>query len=344
MAQQRLDGLQRAEHEFGPLLSPITASSGKWNDYVAHRTSTAKSEEYEALNPEGDGDDEDDYDDDIYSTFGGTNPRILHRAIHDRVGELEGEIGVPRGTFQKGIFLLDSTIKIDDGSLTRPENGTVRTRIYSPGTPSYIDVDLRYNSFSRSYKHEWWYSLGFHVVNDPKPPRPGREQADDNFGFGDDDFDPSVGMVFQPGFSRDHTSNDWFPFSWGEYDGFGINGLDGPRWKKIDVAFRRMLVLTTSLILACVGIGYQIACADSERDFAPHESGRWKLQWMLEGLAGNWVARGIRGACGFQLSRDSEDADKLKRVRKEEASVANGGDDDPNMPDEVYMRAYARRW
>jgi len=119
MTQQPLDGLQRAQEEFGPLLSPITASSERWNDYVAHRTYTAESKRHEALTLEALDNDEDDYDDDIYSTFSGTNPRKLHRAIYDRVGELENELGVASGTFQSSIFLLDSTIKMDGDSETR---------------------------------------------------------------------------------------------------------------------------------------------------------------------------------------------------------------------------------
>jgi len=108
-------------------------------------------------------------------------------------------------------------------------------------------------------------------------------------------------------------------------------------------AFRRKLVSAMSLIFACVGTGYQIACVDSEKDVASDEGGRWELEWTLEGLGGYWVARGVRNACGFQLSRDAQEAEKLRGIREEEA---RGFDEEEDDPEEEYETLYgpSRLW
>jgi hypothetical protein len=75
------------------------------------------------------------------------------------------------------------------------------------------------------------------------------------------------------------------------------------------LAYRRKLVATVRLLLAAVGIDYEVACTDEETDEGPRD-------YMLEGLSDKWVARGIRDACGFQLSGDEEAAKRGEEERK----------------------------
>lgn len=89
---------------------------------------------------------------------------------------------------------------------------------------------------------------------------------------------------------------------------------------------RRELVNSVRVLLAAVGIDYEVACKDGERD----NSGR---VWMLEGLSDRWFARGIRRACGFQLKDDPE---AESRGRQEKAEMWRGDDDDEDEDDEDY--------
>ena len=86
------------------------------------------------------------------------------------------------------------------------------------------------------------------------------------------------------------------------------------------LAYRRKLVATCRLLLAALGINYEVACTDEEQDDRPRD-------FMLEGLGDKWVARGIRAACGFQLSGDPEAARRGQEERKEEATHEDDEED-----------------
>ena len=87
---------------------------------------------------------------------------------------------------------------------------------------------------------------------------------------------------------------------------------------------RRELVNNVRILLAAVGIDYEVACNDVEGD----DSGR---MWMLEGLSDRWFARGIRRACGFQLKEDPESE---ARGRQEKAEMWRGDDEDEDDEDD----------
>ena len=76
------------------------------------------------------------------------------------------------------------------------------------------------------------------------------------------------------------------------------------------LAYRRKPVATCRLLLAALGINYEVACTDEVQDDRPGD-------FMLEGLGDKWVARGIRAACGFQLSGDPEAAKRGQEEREE---------------------------
>lgn len=116
-------------------------------------------------------------------------------------------------------------------------------------------------------------------------------------------------------------------------------------------AHREKLVWLVRLLLASVGIRYHIGTKDEELDYPPGSKPKvpepWKskirlagnanpptstspdfnphyieLGWSLEGYGDKWLARGIRNACGFQLSRDPEEAAAGKKEAEELAIEA----------------------
>jgi len=175
-----------------------------------------------------------------------------------------------------------------------------------------------------------------------------------------------------------HTRNGWRSISWGYYDTSNANF--GKNWRRVErgevdlyeegvqdicealfgnlsalavdadhsakVERRRKLVISVRLLLASVGIDYEIGCEDAEEDKTPGgefgaiRRGPIKLRWQLEGLQDKWVARGVRKACGFQLNRDPEAAEKGKQDRVDSASEpihdygSEDEDDTPGCPNQ----------
>lgn len=93
---------------------------------------------------------------------------------------------------------------------------------------------------------------------------------------------------------------------------------------------RVKLVTAVRLLMAAVGIDYEIACKDGDKDISPGAewsiSGPRALRWHLEGLQDHWVARGIRKAAGFQLIADPEEEEKgrLERIEMAKDPEHNG--------------------
>ncbi|KAF8130233.1 hypothetical protein EV363DRAFT_1335526 [Boletus edulis] len=87
------------------------------------------------------------------------------------------------------------------------------------------------------------------------------------------------------------------------------------------LAYRRKLVATVLLLFSAVGTVYEVACTDEERDIRPYP-------FLLEGLSDSWVARGVRAACGFQLSGDAEAARRGQEERVREAAHQDYDSDD----------------
>lgn len=78
------------------------------------------------------------------------------------------------------------------------------------------------------------------------------------------------------------------------------------------LAYRRSLVRGIRLLLAAVGISYNIACTDDEHDEPPRNL-------TLEGLHDRWVGRRIRNACGIRLARDAEEEQTGAYIRRDQA-------------------------
>ena len=81
--------------------------------------------------------------------------------------------------------------------------------------------------------------------------------------------------------------------------------------------------MTVRLLFAAVVISYKVACKDGERDEGSYRFG-------LEGLSDRWMARGIRTACGLQLSGDPEAVKRGKEEHLKEGTrkVDDDYDDD----------------
>ncbi|KAF8438498.1 hypothetical protein L210DRAFT_3544133 [Boletus edulis BED1] len=193
---------------------------------------------------------------------------------------------------------------------------------------------------------EWCYSLGYKIY-------------DRISGAPTDYSDPSTDGP--P--STWHSREGWQSICWGFYDD---EDNYGHNWRRIEVAdmglheagvldvhealfgpietppsddvdtlvaYRRKLVATVRLLLAALGINYEVACAEDERD-------EWPREFTLEGLSDKWVARGIRSACGFQLRGDAEAGKRGKEERRECAARPNSyveddeDDEDEDMDDE----------
>lgn len=214
------------------------------------------------------------------------------------------------------------------------------TRIYSPTRPVYIDVHFQYHCRSRYYSVEWSYSLGFKIYNRP----------------GTNDYNPSEIKRFKNG--SPYSGNGWRPIADGFYDDcddYGENwvrienarfslGEDDVKdvyealWGPVDnihgsddeeeeeMHRRSRLVNSVRVLMAAAGIGYSIAIDDGERD---------KTEvFMLEGLSDRWFARGVRKACGFQLTEDPENEKKGIAEQEEERNRNDEDDFDEDGTDD----------
>ncbi|KAF9239414.1 hypothetical protein BU15DRAFT_46651 [Melanogaster broomeanus] len=306
----KLEGLQLANYLFEPLLSPVPATEAQWSDYADHRRRTN-------------------------SAFGNVLDRPK-RSISQAIAAVEQDMGLPIGTLQKCVSVLERDVLMDDET---PRDADMIVRIYSPAAPKYIDVHVKYYCRSRYYEIEWYYSLGYKIHH--------RIPATTS----------NTLSVVKDYILRDeppnwHTRHGWQQICWGYFD--DSEGNHGPKWRRrergalelydegvLDIhdslfgpmdeppsddeaetlVYRRKLVSTVRLLFATVGIDYRVACTDEEEDERPDD-------YMLEGLSDKWVARGIREACGFQLKRDPAEEKRGKEERKQEALDGNRDDDD----------------
>ena len=196
----------------------------------------------------------------------------------------------------------------------------------------------------RLYNCEWNYALGYNLHRriDPNPADP-----------------KAIAGEINGGTQTMHSRNGWRSICWGAYD--ESNGNFGKNWRRVEVGAvdlyndglidicealfgpleeleadadqvshlkrKEKLVIAARLLMAVVGIDYEIACEDDESDVHPGEgystTGPIKLRWQLEGLQDRWVARGVRKAAGIELTRDPEEAEKGRLERVEVASEPN---------------------
>ncbi|KAG1839335.1 hypothetical protein DFJ58DRAFT_917000 [Suillus subalutaceus] len=327
VAKTDLQGLELAEHHFGPLLRPTRATKSAWTNYSINRLQT--NQEYRTVIPvprngSEDGSEEDSEEDE-YDEY--SDKAWLFDSVKACVSQIEGEMGFE-----------DGTLRMHHHFMERNSARRRRIRIYSPTAPMYIDVHFQYYCRSRLSEVEWFYSLGYKIQRRLSATAGNALAIKKNFKMGSP---PEV-----------HTRNGWQTLCWGYYD--DSDGNYGKRWRRIEcgevelhqegvmdvhealfgelekpaetdaeamLAYQRSLVRGIRLLLAAVGISYDVACTDGESDRGPHDL-------MLEGLSDKWVGRGIRNACGLRLARDAEEERKGAMERQEEVKGFDEDDDD----------------
>ncbi|KAG1740171.1 uncharacterized protein EDB91DRAFT_1237367 [Suillus paluster] len=338
-AKTDLQGLELAEHHFGPLLHPTRATQSAWTNYSTNRLQTMKKYRTVVTEPGKNSEDgsEEDSEEHEYSGYSEYSDEAwLLDSVQACVFQIEKEMDLEEGTLQKCIAILGHDTVIDD---VKPRSTDHIIRIYSSTAPMYIDVHFQYHCRPRWSKVEWCYSLGYKIQR--RPPATAANQHLVNKELSRDAAVPEV-----------HMRNGWQTLCWGYYD--GCNGNYGKNWRYVEVgkvelrkegvldihealfgdlekpaetdseamlAYHRSLVRSIRLLLAAVGISYEVACTDDESDDGPRDL-------MLEGLSDRWVGRGIRNACGLRLTRDAEEERKGAQKRQEEAKGDPEDDED----------------
>ncbi|KAG1740172.1 uncharacterized protein EDB91DRAFT_1222975 [Suillus paluster] len=327
-AKSDLQGLELAEHHFGPLLHPTRATQSAWTNYSINRLQTTQKYRtvVDSQEPEPE---HDEYSDEAW----------LSGSVKSCVSQIEKEMDLKEGTLQKCITILCNETVLDDED---PRSLDSIVRIYSPTTPMYINVHFQYYLRSRFSLVQWFYALGYKIQR-----RPSATAADASL----------IKKELRRGMPPEvHTRNGWQTLCWGYYD--DSDGSYGKDWRPVEVgkvelheegvldaheallgdlekpvetnpeamlAYHRSLIRSIRLLLAAVGISYGVACVDDETDKRPRGL-------VLEGLHDKWVGRGIRNACGLRLPRDAEEAREGAYERRDAAR----GDDDDSEDDDEY--------
>jgi hypothetical protein len=209
---------------------------------------------------------------------------------------------------------------------------TTLTRVYSPTRPVYIDIRFNYDRRPRRYSIEWDYSLDFKIYS-----RPGTNDYESKAYYGNVWRSIASGTYDNCGRSRkkwvkvedanldleEDDVKDVYEALWGPLD---VIQEDDESKQEMDR--RRKMVNTVRVLLAAVGIGYAIAIDDDEQDDAENI-------FILEGLSDKWFARGVRKACGFQLTKDPEN-EKKGLVEREEEMNRIGYVDEDNSDEDDY--------
>ena len=210
---------------------------------------------------------------------------------------------------------------------------TTLTRIYSPTRPVYIDVRFNYHRRPRYYSTEWDYGLKFKIYS-----RPGTNDYEIKSYYGNGWRSIAYGSYDNCGRSvkkwvkvenaeldlGEDDVKDVYEALWGPLD-----GAQGDNGDEQEMDRKRKMVNTVRVLMAAVGIGYAIAIDDNEQDDAGDV-------FMLEGLSDRWFARGVRKACGFQLTKDPENGKKGLAEQEEEMNRNGDADEDDSDSEDGY--------
>jgi hypothetical protein len=203
---------------------------------------------------------------------------------------------------------------------------------------------------------EWHFSLGYKIHTRPKARGPAKEMPAD--------LDvKALKDELGGGLANMHTNKGWRSIVWATWDDLGgrnygqrrveqrscdlydegivdlHEALFGPLPEPVggsDLARRQASVNVVRLLLAAVGIDYEIACEEDEDDAPPgrdqQDIKQGHIEWMLCGLTDNWMAREVRRACGFQLTRDPVQEAAGDKEREEEKTRKDEYYDDEDDP------------
>ncbi|KAG1816337.1 uncharacterized protein BJ212DRAFT_1354273 [Suillus subaureus] len=214
-AKTDLQGLELAEHHFGPLLHPTRATQSAWTDYSINRLRANR--KYHTVVPvsrKGSEDgSEEDSEENEYDEY--SDDAWLFDGIKVCVSQIEEEMDFENGTLQKCITILWNETVLDD---EEPRSTDHIVKIYSPTAPMYIDVHFNYYCRPRWSEVEWFYSLGYKIQRRPSA-MAGNALA--------------IKKELKMGSPSDvHTRNGWQTLCWGYYD--DSDGNYGKRWRRIE--------------------------------------------------------------------------------------------------------------
>ncbi|KAF7362407.1 hypothetical protein MVEN_00587900 [Mycena venus] len=348
--------LQKAAKKF-QLYNPIEATDELWRAYANNRLAAwaIRKRDKEAEKP---GYESPDSDDNFTVYFQRDDTIHVFRSIRRTIRELEEEMGFPDGLLQKSIAVLSCDAAFEEAY--DPRTVATLSRIYSPSRPTYVDVHFLYHCRMRYDHLEWHFSIGYKIHTRPKGRGPAKELPVD--------LDvKALKDELGGGLANMHTNKGWRSIAWATWDNLGGSNfgqrrveqrscdlydegivdlheaLFGPLPEaaadgKLDLARRQASVNVVRLLLAAVGIDYEIACEDGEDDAPPgmdqKDIKQGHIEWMLCGLSDHWMAREVRRACGFQLQRDPIQEAAGEKDREEERTreldYYDDGDDPAN--------------
>ncbi|KDQ09073.1 hypothetical protein BOTBODRAFT_58868 [Botryobasidium botryosum FD-172 SS1] len=326
VAEPKLTGLELASSKFR-LINPVSApdDAPAWEIYARKRSAEAARAYNAAEAPE--------YEDEEDREWGGDDDtRIIYEGVHDTIKALEKECGLEDGVLGECVWVESCSLDGLEGPGFAPRNCETYSRIYSLATPAHVDVHFQYHERTRMESIEWNYSIGYKIHDlagedvafrftscGNKTHRGRPDMRSICWAFYDDD----------EGFRhREWRRVEVFGFDLDQRDVLNIHqALFGPLEPlaadadDAAIAARRcMLVRTVRILLASVGIDYPVRCKEEEdggEEENPHRNAA--LDWTLESSSiDQWIARGTRKACGFQLASDPEMERAGVQARKEE--------------------------
>ncbi|KAJ6491659.1 hypothetical protein C8R47DRAFT_436296 [Mycena vitilis] len=346
--------LQKAAKRF-LLHNPIEATDALWRAYSNNRIAGWAMRKHDKL-VEKDGYESPESDDNFAMVYR-DDSNYVFRSIRRTVRELEDEMELPDGLLQKSIAVLSCEAAFEEAD--DPRTVSTLTRIYSPSRPVYIDVHFLYHCRMRYNHLEWHFSLGYKIHNRPQGRGPAKElPADLNV--------KALKEDLGGGLANMHVNKGWRSIAWATWDDLGGRNFGQRRVEQrscdlydegiadihealfgplpapdgeSDLARRKASVNAVRLLLAAVGIDYEIACEEDEDDAAPsrehQDSKQGHIPWMLCGLSDDWMAREVRKACGFQLARDpvqeaAGDAEREEEKTRKREYWEDDDDDDPS--------------
>jgi hypothetical protein len=108
-AKTDLQGIELAEHHFGPLLHPTHATQRAWTNYSINRLQT--NQKYRTVPVP---DSEEDSEEDEYGYGVEPDDVWLSNSIKTYVAQIEEEMGLEAGTLQKCITILYENTELDE--------------------------------------------------------------------------------------------------------------------------------------------------------------------------------------------------------------------------------------
>ncbi|KAJ7179543.1 hypothetical protein C8R46DRAFT_987320 [Mycena filopes] len=334
--------LEKARKRF-LLHNPIEATDALWRAYSNNRLAAwtirkchKKAEKAGYESPDSD-------DGENMSLAMNRNDTIyVLRSIRRTMRQLEEEMGLPDTLLQKSVAVLLCNAGFEEAD--NPRTVSTISRIYSPSRPAYVDVHLLYHCRMRYDHLEWHFSIGYKIHRRPQGRGPAKEMPADL------DVKALEGEL-GGGLGNMHVNKGWRSIAWATWDDMGGRNIGQRRVEQrgfdlydegivdlheallgplpepsgdggSELARRRASVDVVRVLLAAVGIDYEMACEDDEDDAPPgwdqSRSKQGHIEWMLSGLSDHWMAREVRKACGFQLARDPVEEAAGEKEREEE--------------------------